>query len=71
MIEITLYDFLYVLNQDEDMWITITDYLADKVLYCGWKQDYNKKHNEWFVQYFVTVIGGLEITIVKNKKDLD
>lgn len=70
---ITLEEFLFTLNQDEDIFVHIIDYIADKRIYSGWKSDLVKKHeyDEWFVQDFTLFENGLEITIVKLKIELD
>lgn len=70
---ITLEEFLFTLNQDEDIFVYIIDYIADKRIYSGWKSDLVKKHeyDEWFVQDFTLFENGLEITIVKLKIELD
>lgn len=70
---ITLQEFLFTLNQDEDIFIHIINYVADERLYSGWKSDLVRQHeyDEWFVQDFTLCIGGLDITIVKSEKELD
>lgn len=78
---ITLQEFLFTLNQDEDMRVHIIDYMNDERLYSGWKSDFNYRsvdnHNKfktykgWFVQDFTLSEGGLEITIVELEKELD
>lgn len=50
---ITLEEFLYTLNQDEDIRVHIIDYKADETLYSKWKSDLiSNKYNKWFVQDF-------------------
>ena len=77
---ITLQEFLFTLNQDEDMRVTLINYEGtDKefgVIPCSvWKSDistlsiYNVLKS-WFVQDFTLIMGGLEITIVKSKEEL-
>lgn len=78
---ITLQEFLFTLNQDEDMQVHIIDYMNDERLYSGWKSDFNyrntdnhnkyKVYKNWFVQDFVCTTNGLEITIVELEKELD
>lgn len=77
---ITLQEFLFILNQDEDMRVHIIDYKEDEEIYSGWKSDFNYRstdnHNKyktykgWFVQDFTLTTGGLEITIVESKEEL-
>lgn len=78
---ITLQEFLFTLNQDEDMFVHIIDYERDERLYSGWKSSLNYemkkdflnelKYKEWFVQGFTTTMESLEITIVKFEAELD
>lgn len=70
---ITLQEFLFTLNQDEDIFVHIIDYMNDERLHSGWKSDLVRQHeyDEWFVQDFTSLEGGLEITIVKLKIELD
>ena len=78
---ITLEEFLFTLNQDEDMFVHLIDYEKDERIYSGWKSDFNyrstdnhnkyKKYKGWFVQDFVATIAGLEITIVELEAELD
>jgi len=81
---ITLQEFLFTLNQDENILVTIIDYSSDKKLInkC-WKSDLTEYsyHSDdrytyfdveyWFVQDFTLILGGLEITIVKSEEELD
>ena len=78
---ITLQEFLFTLNQDEDIRVTLMNYEGpDKefgVIPCSvWKSDISKLTvykivKDWFVQDFTLISGGLEITIVKSKEELD
>lgn len=70
---ITLQEFLFTLNQDEDICVHIIDYEKDERLYSGWKSDLIKQHeyDEWFVQDFTLFENGLEITIVIIEEELD
>lgn len=69
---ITLQEFLFTLNQDEDMRVHIIDYMNDERLYSGWKLDFDKhEYDKWFVQDFTLSEGGLEITIVESEIELD
>ena len=73
---ITLQEFLFTLNQDEDMRVHIIDYKCDERLYSGWKScflfDSSKSVMKyWFVQDFITTQDGLEITIVESEIELD
>lgn len=73
-IPITLEEFLFTLNQDEDIRITLIDYERCKWLYFGWKTDFytlEHKYDDWFVQNFTSSENDFEITIVKNKEDLN
>lgn len=77
---ITLQEFLFTLNQDEDILITIIDYdknikLRDKcwksdLTDVGYPEDSIYLIKDWFVQNFTLILGGLEITIVKSKEEL-
>lgn len=73
----TLNDFLFFLNQDEDILVTIIDYKTDTlIIHALWKSDLNcfsdyLERADWFVQDFVLSRGGLEITIVESEKELD
>lgn len=78
---ITLEEFLFTLNQDEDIFVHIIDYERDERLYSGWKSSLNYemkkdflnelKYKDWFVQDFVCTMDGLEITIVELEAELD
>lgn len=78
---ITLEEFLFTLNQDEDIFVHIIDYMNDERLYSGWKSSLfhnikndflnEFKYKDWFVQDFITTMEGLEITIVEFEKELD
>ena len=74
---ITLEEFLFTLNQDEDMLVIIIDYDKDEVLFKDlWKSCLKHRSSflnycAWFVQDFVLSRGGLEITIVKSETELD
>ena len=73
---ITLKEFLFTLNQDEDIRVHLIDYEKDERLYSGWKSSFlfdNSKSvlKYWFVQDFTLSEGGLEITIVEFEKELD
>lgn len=77
---ITLEEFVFTLCQEEDIMLNVMDYFTDRILYHGWKLDSIVPHGiphsfgelgEWYVQYFATASGGLEIFVVKDKKDLD
>ena len=71
---ITLEEFLFTLNQDEDIRILIIDYKKDDAINSFWKSDYREyedEHKDWFVQGFVLMSEGLEITIVKSEEELD
>jgi len=81
---ITLQEFLHTLNQDEDILVTIIDYNNEnKLINKCWKSDLTESGypgdnrytyfdvEYWFVQDFKLMIGGLEITIVKSKEELD
>ena len=72
---ITLEEFLFTLNQDEDMRVTIIDYERDERIITEWKlglrhsyKETNERYEpykDWFVQDFVLSYGGVEITIVE------
>ena len=81
---ITLEEFLFTLNQNEDILVTIIDYNnGNKLINKCWKSDLTEYsyHSDnrytyfdvefWFVQDFILMLGGLEITIVKSKEELD
>ena len=78
---ITLQEFLFILNQDEDIWVTLIDYEGTNkesgVIPCSvWKSDISKLTiykivKDWFVQDFILTLEGLKITIVKSKEELD
>lgn len=81
---ITLQDFLFTLNQDEDILVTIIDYSSwNKLINKCWKSDLTEYSypsdnrytyfdvKYWFVQDFTLMLEGLEITIVKSKEELD
>lgn len=69
---ITLQEFLFTLNQDEDIRVHIIDYEKDERICSCWKSDFGKhEYDEWFVQDFTLLEGGLEITIVKSEEELD
>ena len=78
---ITLQEFLFTLNQDEDIWVTLIDYEGtnkeSRVIPCSvWKNDISKLTvykivKDWFVQDFIFTLEGLKITIVKSKEELD
>lgn len=78
---ITLEEFLFTLNQDEDIRVHIIDYERDeRICFClkssflfssneyGLKY---RKYKEWFVQDFITTKEGLEITIVELEIELE
>lgn len=78
---ITLDEFIFTLNQDEDILITIRDHNWD-LEYRGWKSDLRKwksglvgheyaDFKNWFVQDFILTEGGVEITIVELPEFLD
>lgn len=78
---ITLEEFLFTLNQDEDILITLIDYDKDeKIIIKEWKDGfpYSRQFQSicyddvknYFVQNFTLMMGGLEIAIVKSKKEL-
>ena len=80
---ITLEEFLHTLNQDEDLLVTIIDYNNDnKIIDKCWKSDLTEYSypsdnrytyfdvKYWFVQDFILMLGGLEITIVKSEEEL-
>ena len=78
---ITLQEFLFTLNQDEDIFVHIIDYERDERICSCWKSSLNYemkndflnelKYKDWFVQYFTTSMEGLEITIVELEAELD
>ena len=72
--KITLGEFLYVLNQDEDMRVTLADF--DKPygenITNQWKRDLINdpiyaQYKDWLVQDFTLAQGGIEIVITKSK----
>ena len=80
---ITLEEFLHTFNQDEDLLVTIIDYNNDnKIIDKCWKSDLTEYSypsdnrytyfdvKYWFVQDFILMLGGLEITIVKSEEEL-
>ena len=80
---ITLEEFLFTLNQDEDILITIVDYNNEnKLINKCWKSDLTEYSypsdnrytyfdvKYWFVQDFILMLGGLEIIIVKSEEEL-
>ena len=81
---ITLQQFLFTLNQDEDILVTIIDYNKDvKFINKCWKPDLTEDSypsdnrytyfdiEYWLVQDFKLILGGLEITIVKSEEELN
>ena len=78
---ITLQEFLFTLNQDEDIRVHLIDYERDKRICSCWKSSllfssnecglYYRKYKDWFVQYFTLSEGGFEITIVELEAFLD
>ena len=81
---ITLQEFLFTLNQDEDILVTIIDYdNENKLINKCWKHDLTEYSypsddryiyfdvEHWFVQDFTLMLGGLGITIVKSEIELD
>ena len=81
---ITLQEFLHTLNQDEDILVTIIDYNnGNKLINKCWKSnltEYGYPDDNrytyfdveyWFVQDFILMLGGLEITIVESEEKLD
>ena len=71
---ITLKEFLFTLNQDEDIFVHLIDYERDERIYSGWKTDFSvpeHKYADWFVQNFTSSKVGLEITIVEHEVELD
>ena len=78
---ITLKEFLFTLNQDEDIFIHLIDYEKDERICSCWKSDFSYRsidnHNKykiykgWLVQYFIAMQDGLEITIVESETKLD
>ena len=77
---ITLQEFLFTLNQDEDMRVTLINYEgSDKefgVIPCSvWKSNISKLTvykivKDWFVQDFITTTKGFKITIVELEEEL-
>ena len=72
--KITLHEFLYVMNQDEDIRVTLSDFDAPigKDITTQWKSslirdDLYQQYKNWYVQDFVCVIGGLEIVITDKE----
>ena len=78
---ITLQEFLFTLNQDDDIRVYIIDYMNDERLYSCWKSSLNSeikrdflnelKYKDWFVEYFTSSMEGLEIMIVESEVELD
>lgn len=70
---ITLEEFLFTLNQDEDIRVHLIDYERDERIYSGWKSDFDKhEYDKWIVQDFIlSSEGSLEITIVELETFLD
>ena len=78
---ITLEEFIYTLNQDEDIMVNLIDYEKDTQICSCWKSSFlfssneyglkYQKHKEWFVQDFIITTEGLEITIVELEEELD
>ena len=81
--QVTLQEFLFTLNQDEDILVTIIDYNnGNKLINKCWKSDLTEYSypsdnrytyfdvKYWFVQDFILMLGGLEITIVKSEEKL-
>lgn len=71
---ITLDEFLFTLNQDEDIRVHLIDYERGEMLYSGWKTDFytlEHKYDNWFVQHFLLTTEGLEIIIVELPEELD
>lgn len=74
---ITLEEFLFTLNQDEDTFVHLIDYERDERICSCWKSDFRyrstdnhnkyKTYKSWFVLDFVIKQDGLEITIVELK----
>ena len=77
---ITLQEFLFTLNQDKDMRVTLINYEGpDKefgVIPCSvWKSNISKLTvykivKDWFVQDFITTTKGFKITIVELEEEL-
>lgn len=70
---ITLEEFLFTLNQDEDLLLTIIDYENDDTIFHGWKSDFtifDSKYDNWFIENFIIINGCLEVTIVESKEEL-
>ena len=78
---ITLQEFLFTLNKDDDIRVYIIDYMNDERLYSCWKSSLNSeikrdflnelKYKDWFVEYFTSSMEGLEIMIVESEVELD
>ena len=78
---ITLEEFLFYLNQDEDCRITLVDFdaIIGEKLYTGWKSDMHEwtsltrfryaDYKKWFVQDFTLSDGGMEICITKQLEE--
>ncbi len=71
---ITLDEFIFTLNQDEDCLLTIINYDKDTILYHGWKSGINyyksyNTHKNWYIQDFIIVSSGMEICITQNPED--
>ena len=74
---ITLDEFLFTLNQDEDCRITLTDFNTPigEILWTGWKSciknyfEQYKKYSEYYVQDFISLTNGIEICISENPED--
>jgi len=78
---ITLHEFLFTLNQDEDIRVHLIDYERDERICSCWKSSFQFSNDEygmkyqhykgWFVEDFTLTTGGLEITIVELEAELD
>ena len=79
---ITLEEFLFTLNQDEDILVTVIDYDTDeKIIIKEWKDGFPISIQfqaicydvikDYFVLDFTLMLGGLEITIVKSEEELN
>lgn len=74
---ISLSTFLFILNQDEDCRVILTDFNAPigQTLWEGWKSDIQKyceqwnTFSSWYVQDFTSIQGGVEICITKELED--
>lgn len=78
---ITLEEFLFYLNQDEDCRITLVDFdaIIGEKLYTGWKSSMHKStsltgfryadYKNWFVQDFILSYYGMEICICKQLEE--